>query len=115
MLRANPIIPACEVSNDRACDNTQVAAFQLAATPALRWGPKSPFCVHLPCICLPMIGAGVLHRRQARRPSAQDGRNKMNFEELNLAPAILKAVQEQGYPSPTPIQAQAIPVVLGGH
>jgi ATP-dependent RNA helicase RhlE len=39
----------------------------------------------------------------------------MNFEELNLAPAILKAVQEQGYTTPTPIQAQAIPVVLGGH
>jgi len=39
----------------------------------------------------------------------------MNFEELNLAPAILKAVQEQGYTSPTPIQAQAIPVVLAGH
>ena len=39
----------------------------------------------------------------------------MNFDELNLAPAILKAVQEQGYTTPTPIQAQAIPVVLGGH
>src|SRR5436189_5882745 len=38
----------------------------------------------------------------------------MNFEELNLAPAILKAVQEQGYTTPTPIQAQAIPVVLAG-
>ena len=39
----------------------------------------------------------------------------MNFDELNLAPAILRAVQEQGYTAPTPIQAQAIPVVLGGH
>jgi ATP-dependent RNA helicase RhlE len=39
----------------------------------------------------------------------------MNFEELNLAPAILKAVVEQGYTEPTPIQAQAIPVVLAGH
>ena len=39
----------------------------------------------------------------------------MNFEELNLAPAILKAVHEQGYTEPTPIQAQAIPVVLAGH
>ena len=39
----------------------------------------------------------------------------MNFDELNLAPAILRAVQEQGYNEPTPIQAQAIPVVLGGH
>jgi len=38
----------------------------------------------------------------------------MTFEELNLAPAILKAVREQGYEIPTPIQAQAIPAVLAG-
>ena len=38
----------------------------------------------------------------------------MTFEELNLAPAILQAVQEQGYDTPTPIQAQAIPIVLAG-
>ncbi|MCU0932783.1 MAG: DEAD/DEAH box helicase, partial [Serpentinimonas sp.] len=39
----------------------------------------------------------------------------MNFDELNLAPAILEAVREQGYTTPTPIQAQAIPAVLAGH
>jgi ATP-dependent RNA helicase RhlE len=39
----------------------------------------------------------------------------MTFDELNLAPAILKAVREHGYETPTPIQAQAIPVVLDGH
>ena len=39
----------------------------------------------------------------------------MTFDELNLAPAILKAVHEQGYDTPTPIQAQAIPAVLEGH
>ena len=39
----------------------------------------------------------------------------MNFEDLNLAPAIVKAVHEQGYTAPTPIQAQAIPLVLQGH
>ena len=39
----------------------------------------------------------------------------MNFDELNLAPALLKAVLEQGYETPTPIQAQAIPAVLAGH
>ena len=42
-------------------------------------------------------------------------REIMTFEELNLAPAILQAVQEQGYDTPTPIQAQAIPIVLAGH
>mgnify|MGYP003346846857 CR=1 FL=1 len=39
----------------------------------------------------------------------------MKFEDLKLAPAILKAVAEQGYETPTPIQAQAIPAVLEGH
>jgi ATP-dependent RNA helicase RhlE len=38
----------------------------------------------------------------------------MNFDELKLAPAILKAVHEHGYETPTPIQAQAIPAVLDG-
>ncbi|MBY0455185.1 MAG: DEAD/DEAH box helicase [Burkholderiaceae bacterium] len=39
----------------------------------------------------------------------------MTFDDLNLAPAIMKAVHEQGYEIPTPIQAQAIPAVLQGH
>src|SRR5256885_5154895 len=50
-------------------------------------------------------------------PIPPDGRifDHMTFEELNLAPAILKAVLEEGYENPTPIQAQAIPAVLAGH
>jgi ATP-dependent RNA helicase RhlE len=36
------------------------------------------------------------------------------FAELELAPELLKAVEEQGYTEPTPIQAQAIPLVLAG-
>ena len=38
----------------------------------------------------------------------------MTFEELKLAAAIVKAVREQGYETPTAIQAQAIPLVLEG-
>ena len=38
----------------------------------------------------------------------------MRFDELGLAPELLKAVAEQGYTEPTPIQAQAIPLVLSG-
>ena len=36
------------------------------------------------------------------------------FDSFGLAPEILRALQEQGYVHPTPIQAQAIPVVLQG-
>ena len=39
----------------------------------------------------------------------------MSFESLNLDPAILRAIAETGYTEPTPIQAQAIPVVTQGH
>ena len=37
-----------------------------------------------------------------------------SFSQLNLAPALARAVAEMGYESMTPIQAQAIPVVLTG-
>ncbi|MGR3540703.1 MAG: DEAD/DEAH box helicase, partial [Hasllibacter sp.] len=36
------------------------------------------------------------------------------FAELNLSPKVLKAVEETGYESPTPIQAGAIPPALEG-
>ncbi len=38
----------------------------------------------------------------------------MTFEELHLAPPILKALSLCGYNAPTPIQEQAIPKVLAG-
>ena len=38
----------------------------------------------------------------------------MKFTELGLRAEILRAIAEQGYDTPTPIQAQAIPVVLEG-
>ncbi len=41
--------------------------------------------------------------------------NTVSFADLKLAPPILKALTEAGYTTPTPIQAQAIPVVLEGH
>jgi ATP-dependent RNA helicase RhlE len=37
-----------------------------------------------------------------------------SFAELGLIPELLRAVAEQGYTEPTPIQAQAIPLVLQG-
>ncbi|MDP2154859.1 MAG: DEAD/DEAH box helicase [Sulfuricella sp.] len=38
----------------------------------------------------------------------------MSFENLGLSAELLRAVADQGYTEPTPIQAQAIPVVLEG-
>ena len=38
----------------------------------------------------------------------------MSFENLGLAPFLLRALAEQGYETPTPIQQQAIPRALAG-
>ncbi|MBN1957836.1 MAG: DEAD/DEAH box helicase [Desulfuromonadales bacterium] len=38
----------------------------------------------------------------------------MTFNDLGLATELLRAVSDQGYSQPTPIQSQAIPVVLKG-
>jgi ATP-dependent RNA helicase RhlE len=38
----------------------------------------------------------------------------MNFSQLGLAPAQLRACESLGYNEPTPIQRQAIPVILSG-
>jgi len=38
----------------------------------------------------------------------------MSFESLGLRAEVLRAVSEQGYTEPTPIQSQAIPVILAG-
>ena len=39
----------------------------------------------------------------------------MTFETLGLSPALLRALADAGYATPTPIQQQAIPHVLSGH
>ncbi|MEE8140371.1 MAG: DEAD/DEAH box helicase, partial [Alphaproteobacteria bacterium] len=38
----------------------------------------------------------------------------MTFEELGLSDEVLHAVADAGYQQPTPIQEQAIPLVLMG-
>ncbi|HEX8885830.1 MAG TPA: DEAD/DEAH box helicase, partial [Noviherbaspirillum sp.] len=46
--------------------------------------------------------------------AAQTPAAPIRFEDFGLSPDILKALAEQGYAHPTPIQAAAIPVVLQG-
>ncbi|KFG30722.1 putative ATP-dependent RNA helicase DDX1, partial [Toxoplasma gondii TgCatPRC2] len=36
------------------------------------------------------------------------------FEELGVCPEIIKAVEEDDWLLPTPIQAESIPLILGG-
>lgn len=39
----------------------------------------------------------------------------MSFASLGLAPALLRAVREQGYHAPTAVQSAALPPALAGH
>ena len=39
---------------------------------------------------------------------------EIQFADLGLAPPLLRAINDAGYTTPTPIQAQAIPLVLAG-
>ena len=39
----------------------------------------------------------------------------MSFQDLKLSPALCRTVEARGYTTPTPVQAQSIPVVLAGN
>ena len=38
----------------------------------------------------------------------------MSFTSLGLRPELARAVADKGYDTPTPVQAQAIPLILEG-
>jgi ATP-dependent RNA helicase RhlE len=44
----------------------------------------------------------------------EEGSESPTFDELGLSKEVMKAVRDAGYVTPTPIQAQAIPLVLKG-
>lgn len=46
---------------------------------------------------------------------ANIGAFSMSFDSLGLSAELLRAVSEQGYTEPTPIQLEAIPLILEGH
>jgi ATP-dependent RNA helicase RhlE len=50
-----------------------------------------------------------------RLGSNSQGSNTLNFEQFSFDPRISAGVKAAGYTEPTPIQQQAIPVVLKGH
>ena len=71
-----------------------------------------------------LIHAGRLHppiRERAVSGSAafahieKKASQVTEFKDLGLSSGLLAAVRKQGYETPTPIQAQAIPPVLAGH
>ena len=65
-----------------------------------------------------LAALGAAHRPECRRSQCVATTRKTNqltnFSDLGLAAPILKALQDEGYTVPTPIQAKAIPGVLAG-
>lgn len=59
--------------------------------------------------------AAVVHHppQQHKKPAAPTG-PQLKFDQLGLAPFLLKAINEEGYADPTPIQQQTIPLALSG-
>ncbi|SDF10516.1 Superfamily II DNA and RNA helicase [Celeribacter baekdonensis] len=52
--------------------------------------------------------------RPKKQPQYRERHDLTKFSDLNLAPKVLKAIEDAGYESPTPIQAGAIPPALEG-
>ena len=55
-----------------------------------------------------------LHTTDTAHADEQAGEFVLQFSDLGLHKGIIKALTKSGYTTPTPIQAQAIPVVLTG-
>ena len=70
-----------------------------------RPGPKPLIPIHTIALTGP---------RRTTREGPQELMLPMSFDTLGLAPELLRAVADQGYTEPTPVQAEAIPLVLAG-
>lgn len=68
----------------------------------------------------PLVSCGRSERPNASGPGyrslirEQEKDRLMKFSEMGLAEPVLKAIEVEGYHTPSPIQAQAIPVVMSG-
>src|SRR5437868_4669337 len=57
------------------------------------------------------LGTMATHTTEVEAAAAEE---TITFAELELSKEVIKAVTDAGYKHPTPIQAQAIPLVLKG-
>ncbi len=58
--------------------------------------------------------ANSVELKPAAHASDSSAAPGIRFDDLGLLPSILKSLHGQGYVTPTPIQAQSIPIVLAG-
>ncbi|MBA5608826.1 DEAD/DEAH box helicase [Duganella sp. FT3S] len=103
---ASPL-PAAPAAADVAAADTAAAA-TVAPADAANAAPAAPAPAAAPAVPVsaPVVAAPAA---AAPAPAAQ-----VRFADFGLSPLILRALTDQGYVHPTPIQAQAIPVLLQG-
>ncbi len=77
-----------------------------------------PFLFDDPPLMRFLLCGCVKHRNvcgsTANLAQAKENIITTSFESLGLAPELLRAVSDQGYTEPTPVQVQSIPVILDG-
>ena len=61
-----------------------------------------------------MTGEQVTDRWEKVPATGRKRMNTIRFDELDLNPQILRGIADMGFEEATPIQSQAIPVVLSG-
>src|SRR5581483_9560191 len=59
-------------------------------------------------------GSGPLQTRGAARGDVQVGGGVADFSSMGLNAAVLQAVNDLGFEEPSPVQAEAIPILLAG-
>ena len=87
----------------------ETAAVEKAAEPAAAEVAAAPAEV----VAAPAAEA-VVHAAAAPAAAPSTDSAPVRFADFGLSPHILRALTDQGYVHPTPIQAQAIPVLLQG-
>jgi len=92
--------PDAPASLEQETDAPDLAAHDVAATPGPSEPSELPTPDEVPEISLALEPPPVVER--------------VVFADLGLSPEVLRAIDEMGYKHPTPIQEQAIPVVLMG-
>ena len=58
--------------------------------------------------------AGIVDDNITDAADVENEENVVRFEEIGISPEILRALDDMGFTAATPIQSQAIPVVMQG-
>ena len=105
---------------DVAAAPAPVAVTETAAAPAAVAEAAAPAATVETVAAAPAIvadpapAAAPVVTAPAEAPAAVEPVATVRFADFGLSPLILRALTDQGYVHPTPIQAQAIPVLLQG-